>query len=543
MKKKILCTLVLTLLICTTFIAMGNVADEIYQKEKNDKETDKIDYKTSQNGVILDQVLDENGNGYSIISVWGSYYEMGYAQAELLGDYIGQAVIENKAFAGDDNYNEIRGIMSEAVWMPQEIEDEFDGMVDCLAISHPSQNIDKLDLKVLNTLGDWSYGYGFACRSHTCWGRYVSDPIKTLSTRRLDFAEPYTSSNHHVLCARDPDDGSAKWINLAIPGYVLGITCVNEYGTLLSIHDYNSYNTDFSSNTIPRTVACRYAATYSSGTDITHYLEDCYNELQNYEIMSGSFLNYYAPEGYGGVITANPLQSGPDFYDLRTPQETWYHGEAMITTNQWTDGTYTPFDEDFGVDFYYADETPKTLESHWDLLHYEGSGSRGGHQLSLAYRDKEDMTIWFDGRISKSGDKTPRLELEWENLFFEPPLTPNIYGATSGKTGENQIYKLKAIDPDGDNISYCIDWGDNSSEVCIGPFPSGVEQTTSHTWDEEGTYIIKTKAIDIHGAESDWATLTVSMPKTKIYNPIIQLLFKVLERLPIFEKILKQIII
>jgi hypothetical protein len=514
MNKKIVGILVCIMLIGTSFVAIGNVLDEIYIKQNYDNLSDDIDYPTSQNGMILDQVLDENNNGYSVISVWGSHYDMGYAQAELIGDYVVQAVVENKDFAGND-YNQIRDIMSEAVWMPQEIEDEFDGMVDCLAISHPSQNIDKIDLMVLNTLGDWSYEYGFACRSHTCWGRYVSDPIKTLSTRRLDFEEPYPSSNHLVLCARDPDDDSVEWVNLAIPGYVLGLTSVNDYGILVSLHDFNSYNTDFSQNTMSRMVACRYAATYSSNTDISKYVMDCYNELQNYEIMGGLFLNYYAPDGFGGVMTCNPLQSGSDFYDLRIPQETWFYGEAMITTNQWTDGTYNPSDEDFGVNSYYGDESPKTLESHWDLLHYEGSGSRGGHQLSLAYRDREDMTIWFDGRISKSGDKTPRLEWEWEDLFFEPPLEPNINGPTSGKAGEEQVYKFNAIDPDGDDVSYCIDWGDESGEVCIGPFPSGTEQTSSHTWDEEGIYIIRVKARDIHGAESDWATLEMTMPKSK----------------------------
>ena len=40
----------------------------------------------------------------------------------------------------------------------------------------------------------------------------------------------------------------------------------------------------------------------------------------------------------------------------------------MITTNRQTDGTTTPGDEDFGADDYYDDESPKTLESHWDLL-------------------------------------------------------------------------------------------------------------------------------------------------------------------------------
>ena len=54
--------------------------------------------------------------------------------------------------------------------------------------------------------------------------------------------------------------------------------------------------------------------------------------------MSGGFLNYYGPEGYGGVFTSNPFESGPDFYHIRKPQESWHHGEAMITTNTWTLG-------------------------------------------------------------------------------------------------------------------------------------------------------------------------------------------------------------
>jgi len=120
-------------------------------------------------------------------------------------------------------------------------------------------------------------------------------------------------------------------------------------------------------------------------------------------------------------------------------------------------------------------------------------------------------------------------------------LAPNIDGPTSGKVRKEQVYKFYSMDPDGDNVSYCIDWGDNSSEVCIGPFPSGTEQTSSHTWDEEGTYIIRAKARDIHGAESDWASLEVSMPKNKVIN--IQLILnRFFHCFPIFEKILNQII-
>jgi hypothetical protein len=88
----------------------------------------------------------------------------------------------------------------------------------------------------------------------------------------------------------------------------------------------------------------------------------------------------------------------------------------MITTNRQTDGRTTPGDEDFGADDYYDVESPKTLESHWDLLW--GGGGDKLHVMSVAYRGRGDMTIWADGRIDPPhGGRTPRLEWEWSELF------------------------------------------------------------------------------------------------------------------------------
>ena len=362
------------------------------------------------NGVIIDQQLNAAGQGYTVVRLYGSYYEMGYAHGDLLADYIVRSVDETKELFGG-LYTGMRTAMADSVWKPAEIEQELDGMVDALAERHPAAGIDKLDLKMFNGLGDLLY----ACRSHTCWGRYVAAPIKTLSTRRLDFPTPIGSLNHHVLIVYVPDDGSARWINLGFPGMVTAAQGINEFGTLVSLHDYNSWGADISSGRMPRMIACRYALTYLPSSDLSNQLSDVFVELQNYEIMTGTFLNYYAPEGYGGVMTCNPNRTGPDFYNLRTPQYVWHHGEAMITTNQWTNGNYTPSDEDFGADVYYNDETPKTHESHWSLVDPVNSQD-GLQRLSVAYRVKGDMTIWADGRIDGIG-RTPRLEYEWSELF------------------------------------------------------------------------------------------------------------------------------
>jgi len=83
------------------------------------------------NGVILDQQLDAGGKGYTVLRVWGSHYEMGYAHAWFLADDIVTGVEEVETQAGV-YYSVLRSLIEGAVWQPVEIEDEFAGMVDAL---------------------------------------------------------------------------------------------------------------------------------------------------------------------------------------------------------------------------------------------------------------------------------------------------------------------------------------------------------------------------------------------------------------------------
>jgi hypothetical protein len=87
---------------------------------------------------------------------------------------------------------------------------------------------------------------------------------------------------------------------------------------------------------------------------------------------------------------------------------------------------------------------------------------------------------------------------------------------------------MSTTDPDGDDVYYWIDWGDNTNSDWIGSYASGETITMSHTWSKKGTYNIKVKAKDVYGAESDWTTLQVTMPRTISFS----LLMKFLERFP-----------
>jgi len=113
---------------------------------------------------------------------------------------------------------------------------------------------------------------------------------------------------------------------------------------------------------------------------------------------------------------------------------------------------------------------------------------------------------------------------EFLNIFLEtqdnlPPQKPSISGPSFGKINEEQTFCISSVDPDEDQIYYWFDWGDDSDSGWLGPYKSGEEIILSHIWTEQDNYIIKAKAKDSYGAESDWTTLEVSIPKSKIINP------------------------
>ena len=93
-----------------------------------------------------------------------------------------------------------------------------------------------------------------------------------------------------------------------------------------------------------------------------------------------------------------------------------------------------------------------------------------------------------------------------------PPDPPDITGPTKGIVRVTIDYNFSAVDSDGNEVYYFIDWGDGTNSSWLGPNPSGDLITESHTWASKGAYTIKAKAKDIFGNESDWGTLKITMP-------------------------------
>lgn len=170
-----------------------------------------------------------------------------------------------------------------------------------------------------------------------------------------------------------------------------------------------------------------------------------------------------------------------------------------------------------------------------------GTGKGGAYALKGQYgsllwskqgagTDGQDSTICVDLNNDHI-DEVVSLNCFYDNRFLfnvtalqgvfpsenQAPSIPVVDGPIEGRIRKTYEYTAVSSDPDGDNLYYYFDWDDGTGNISSS-CRSEETITVSHSWMERGTYIIKVKAIDEHGAESDWATLEVSMPKNRLTN-------------------------
>ncbi|MCK4365422.1 MAG: immune inhibitor A [Thermoplasmatales archaeon] len=205
-----------------------------------------------------------------------------------------------------------------------------------------------------------------------------------------------------------------------------------------------------------------------------------------------------------------------------------YAGESLFIRFRYTTDDYT-LEEGFYVD----DISPMvewnsitTLSDSITSNSYEITGKDNGiyYYRVKGYNSERD---WCDFSTLE--------DMEVEIFLNDPPATPNIVGPPSGQVGQAYEYTFITTDPDGDQVYYYIEWGDGDIVDWDGPYDSGEELTLAHTWNEEGTFIIKAKAKDIYDYESQFETFEVTMTKSRsLMNLLIQRLQDIFKFLQYF---------
>ncbi len=187
--------------------------------------------------------------------------------------------------------------------------------------------------------------------------------------------------------------------------------------------------------------------------------------------------------------------------------------------------TFTSRDPDNQELYYFIDWGDNT-NSGW-LGPFDS-----GHIINEHHSWAEFKSYTIKAQTKDSRDATSTWTFYPISMAGHPPSKPTVNGPATGEINKEYAYSCRAVDQDGDTLNYFIDWGDGTNSGWLGPYDSGDTCQSSHSWQKRGDYRMRVQAKDNRNLTSEWAELSISMPKIHTYNPITQLIPKLLELFP-----------
>jgi hypothetical protein len=125
------------------------------------------------------------------------------------------------------------------------------------------------------------------------------------------------------------------------------------------------------------------------------------------------------------------------------------------------------------------------------------------YNLLTQRADGKDCDAFFD-------------DLVWDFSVLTPgnsaPSVPTVTGSTSGGVNRALTFALNSTDPEANQVSYQVDWGDAMSDWSDAK-NSGVNYFAPHLWPAQGIYKMKARSKDTNGAVSNWSspnTITIT---------------------------------
>jgi len=186
------------------------------------------------------------------------------------------------------------------------------------------------------------------------------------------------------------------------------------------------------------------------------------------------------------------------------------------------------------------DPDGEIISYHWDFKDGSTSSLANPNHTFLS-----EGTYIVEFTVKDNDNNFDKVFCEIVLDFQLPPDTPNIpNGPIHTFSGESYDYTVSTLDPDGDKIRYCWDWGDGSEIEWSEWYNSGQICSMSHTWNTIGKHSIRVKARDINNAESDWSDpLEVTIqdnekPKLEFVTPEKALYIKNKKIFPFFTTVI-----
>ena len=307
-----------------------------------------------------------------------------------------------------------------------------------------------------------------------------------------------------------------------------------------------------------------------------------YDDVKESNVMViAAVFNPQINKGYANPPTKNPFDA--HYVDAAAGAKPGENGSNIVTGNfthtvfvEEATATWCPYcpvmadslDSIYESDDYpyyfvalIADKVEKAydyLDQDYNLYGYPSAFFDGGKKVLVGGYDEES---YYRTRIEACGktdvhEMNLSISVVWkgdgvidiavtiinnEEMPNGAPSPPTISGPSSGKPNRKYSYTLTTTDPDGEQVWYWIDWGDGTNTSWKGPYDSGTEITESHTWKSKQNFTIKAKAKDSKDAESNWATLIISVPFSyNIHTP--SLWERLFERYPYIFPVLRHLL-
>jgi hypothetical protein len=310
------------------------------------------------------------------------------------------------------------------------------------------------------------------------------------------------------------------------------------------LYDYTiNVNTEYTEYIGPLTL---HNAGTSSGSDHYYFWQHGYDALFYFEYQMTPY--YHGPGDtiehinltYAAknirLILATLGELSEASYKSNAPDKPTLTGPTLGVLNQYYEYTVVTTEPD-GEDVYYFIDWGDGTNSGWFGPYSPGTptvaqkswNAPANYTVKARAKDIHDVASeWSDSLIVWIIDDNA-------------PNTPTISGMKKGKVKTPYPYTFKSTDVNGDLVYFTIDWGDGQIDEWVGPYDSGEQVEFTHQWETKGTYAIKAKAKDVHGIESDWGTLSVTMPTS--YNiPFQPFLERLFERFPNIFPILRHLL-
>jgi hypothetical protein len=371
-------------------------------------------------------------DGKTILKVWGTHSERGYAQGFLIGDrildvydaYIIHTLVSNNA----NTYATKLAVFESEFDVDSIFVDEAQGVIDGMdAAGFDRHNdtldrdIDATDLLFANAVVDIAYldrscNLDLGCSSLSAWGGATPDLSgERVFMRLLDWTPNSTLTQHPLLLVEFPSETNEQpWLCFTYPGLFGALSAINAQGTVCMMNVGNVHDCPNPADLSPILLTLRSAIESADPNGDGHSTaQDVFYEVSNRASAVGAII-HAADETDSSSIVIETNNTGTVFrtdeFDDGLPANT------IAATNHFrslaqpvTCSRYNKIVDSLSASPYLDEDRA------WKLL--KGAGGVSTNMMAIEYSFPGGWVRWATRAGSTPAYQRPYIELSLSRLF------------------------------------------------------------------------------------------------------------------------------